>query len=65
MLQELCITEGVSVPMYDAVPNEGDSKIFTYIVHAFDMFATGSGRSKREAKHAASERLIGKKMDKF
>lgn len=60
VLQELCIQEGKSVPMYDLTHEETDGKNFTYIVYAFDMYAKGSGRSKREAKHEASAKLISK-----
>lgn len=60
VLQELCIQEGKTVPMYDLVQEESDGKKFTYIAHAFDMYAKGSGRSKREAKHEASAKLICK-----
>lgn len=60
VLQELCIQEGESVPMYDLTHEESDGKNFTYIVNAFDMYAKGSGRSKREAKHEASAKLISK-----
>lgn len=58
VLQELCIQEKGSVPMYEAVPHETDSKMFKFVVEAFGLFAQGSGRSKREAKHDASANLI-------
>lgn len=57
-LQEFCIKEGESVPMYDLIHEESDGKNFTYVVNAFDMLAKGSGRSKREAKHEASAKLM-------
>lgn len=60
VLQELCVQENVSVPMYENIPHETDPKMFTYVVQAFDYFATGSGRSKREAKHEASANLLCK-----
>lgn len=58
VLQELCIQENGSVPMYESHPHESDPKMFTFIVEAFDFIAKGSGRSKREAKHDASANLI-------
>lgn len=65
VLQELCIQEGESVPMYDLAHEESDGKNFAYIVNAFDMYAKGSGRSKREAKHEASAKLISKCSHRF
>lgn len=62
LLQELCIQEGSSVPIYDELPDEADSKNFTYIVHAFGKCGKGTGRSKREAKHKASEHLISESL---
>lgn len=58
LLQELCIQENSSVPMYESIPHESDPKMFTFVVEAFGCFAKGSGRSKREAKHDASSKLI-------
>lgn len=58
VLQELCIQEKDSVPMYESMPHESDPKMFTFVVEAFGFFAQGSGRSKREAKHDASANLI-------
>lgn len=58
VLQELCIQENRSVPMYESIQHETDPKMFTFVVEAFDLFAKGSGRSKREAKHDASANLI-------
>lgn len=60
VLQELCIQEGELVPIYDLMPDGDGDKTFTYMVHALEMCAKGSGRSKREAKHEASANLIGK-----
>lgn len=60
VLQELCIQEGASVPIYDEQSNDTDTKTFTFVVHAFGKCAKGTGRSKREAKHKASEHLISK-----
>lgn len=60
VLQELCIQENGSVPMYESIQHESDPKMFTFVVEAFSLFAKGSGRSKREAKHDASANLISK-----
>lgn len=60
VLQELCIQEHGHVPMYESIPHESDPKMFTFVVEAFGLFAQGSGRSKREAKHDASANLISK-----
>lgn len=65
LLQELCIQENSPVPMYESIPHETDPKMFTFVVAAFDLFAKGSGRSKREAKHDASANLISKKTENF
>lgn len=46
-------------PEYESVPHPSDPKMFSYRVEAFNLFAQGSGRSKKEAKHEASENLIG------
>lgn len=61
VLQELCVQENVSVPMYENIAHETDPKMFSYLVSAFGCIARGSGRSKREAKHEASANLLGKK----
>lgn len=67
VLQELCIQEKGPVPMYESMPHESDPKMFKFVVEAFGLFAEGSGRSKREAKHEASANLIGvlSKIDRF
>lgn len=59
VLQELCIQEHGSAPIYESVPHESDPKMFTFYVEAFGLVAEGSGRSKREAKHEASANIIG------
>ena len=63
VLQELCIQENSSVPMYESIPHESDPKMFAFVVEAFNLFAKGTGRSKREAKHDASANLISKKIE--
>lgn len=50
--------ENGMVPIYETIPHETDPKLFKFIVEAFGLFAHGSGRSKREAKHNASANLI-------
>lgn len=59
-LQELCIQERESVPMFECIPHESDPKMFAYVVEAFNMMAKGSGRNKREAKHDACANLMSK-----
>lgn len=60
VLQELCIQEGETVPYYELINEANDSKTFTYMVRAFEFIEQGSGRSKREARHEASAKLISK-----
>lgn len=59
-LQELCSQEKVSAPMFDCIPHESDPKMFAYVVEAFGIFAKGSGRSKRDAKHDSAANLMSK-----
>lgn len=63
VLQELCIQEMASVPMYESISHETDPKMFAYLVEAFGLYAEGSGRSKREARHDASAKLISKQIE--
>nr|AFX89026.1 R2D2 isoform a [Mayetiola destructor] len=67
VLQELCVQENASVPMYEPIQHESDPKMFAYVVEAFGFCAKGSGRSKREAKHEASANLLEilKQIDRF
>ncbi|XP_031621587.1 uncharacterized protein LOC116339698 [Contarinia nasturtii] len=58
VLQELCVQDNGSAPIYESIPHETDPKMFSFIVSAFGLYAKGSGRSKREAKHDASAQLI-------
>lgn len=58
VLQELCVKEG-DVVIFDDFPHEPNPKIFSCEVKALDVSATGSGRSKKEARHEASANLIG------
>lgn len=58
MLQELCNRED-EVLMFEEVPHKFNPKMFSCTVNAFNAFAEGSGRSKKEAKHEASVNLLG------
>lgn len=58
ILNELCVQEG-EVLVHDNVPHETNPKMFACKVEAFDLFAIGTGRSKKIAKHDACVRLIG------
>lgn len=59
ILQELCVKYKDGAPIYEEIPDESDDgKIFACIVQAFGATAKGAGRSKREAKHTASAKLI-------
>ena len=57
ILQELCVQEG-EILMCDDIPHEAP-KMFSCKALAFEMYAIGSGRSKKEAKHEACANLIG------
>lgn len=61
-LTELCNQERVSTPMFESIPHESDSRMFTFVVEAFNIYAKGSGRNKREARHDACANLLGKCM---
>lgn len=59
ILQELCVKYKDGAPIYEEIPDESDDgKMFACIVQAFGATAKGAGRSKREAKHTASAKLI-------
>lgn len=61
VLQELCVKYQHGAPFYDELNDGGDDgKTFTSLVQAFGATAKGTGRTKREAKHNAAERLLGK-----
>lgn len=57
LLQEFCVQENVARPSCEYFENEDDPKMFDCIVHAFNSFNKGSGRSKSDAKHKACEAL--------
>lgn len=58
VLQELCAQENEPL-MYEYVPHETNPNLFSCLVTAFDLVCSGSGQSKKEAKHGASEALMG------
>lgn len=59
ILQELCV-KYYEMPIYKLIGDiYGTEKLFTYVVRAFGQSAQGCGQSKKEAKHAASTKLIG------
>lgn len=59
LLQELSIREFGCSPYYEQMAHESDPKLFSCLVEAFGKAAIGSGRSKKEAKHDASAKIIG------
>lgn len=59
ILQEFCVQEG-EVLMFEHIPHETNPKMFACKAMAFEMYAIGVGRSKKEAKHEACANLIGK-----
>lgn len=60
ILSEFCAQQRAT-PEYDVVSQESDHNVpkFTIVVTALNYVAKGSGRSKTDAKHAASQALIG------
>lgn len=60
ILSEFCVQNKVT-PLYNPVSQESDPRvpIFTISVTVLDYVAKGSGRSKADAKHDASQKLIG------
>lgn len=60
VLIEFCIQHKVAPPQYEHVnPTNNNPILFEYFVRAFEFMARGSGKSKSEAKHAASQALLG------
>lgn len=65
VLQELCV-KYCEKPIYNLICDiYAKEKLFTYDVQAFGQSAQGCGQSKKEAKHAASTKLIGNYNPKF
>lgn len=62
VLSEFCAQRKVALPQYIPVIHDSNPKMFEFLVEAFGCEANGIGRSKQEAKHAASKLLIGKCM---
>lgn len=60
VLTEIAVHYKVAPPRFETVSDTHDPKVFICIVRAFDTLAKGTGHSKNEAKHAASQVLIGK-----
>lgn len=59
-LQDLCVQENNSSPIYNNVPRDSNSTIISCIVEAFGYSAKGTGRSKKEAEYDASANLLSK-----
>lgn len=60
VLTELCVAEGVIHPMFEEFSHETIPRMFVCNGNAFNIHGSGSGRSKKEAKHEASANIIGK-----
>lgn len=60
-LQERFQSRGI-VPTFEIIQSEGASHCptFTFQVHVAEMTATGSGNSKKQAKHAAARAMLDK-----
>ncbi|XP_055308511.1 uncharacterized protein LOC129572558 [Sitodiplosis mosellana] len=58
ILLEFCTQEKVAPPQYEPVIHGSNPSEFVMLVKAFNLIAKGSGRTKKEAKHAASQQLI-------
>lgn len=59
VLTEFCAQNKVPLPEYESVNQDRNPNVFEILVYAFKIMAKGSGRSKCEAKHAASQALLG------
>ncbi|XP_055320530.1 uncharacterized protein LOC129577462 [Sitodiplosis mosellana] len=66
-LHEFCVQNDEVLMFDENVQHKTDLKMFSCIATAFDLYARGSGRSKKEAKHDASAKLIAKlkSLDRF
>lgn len=62
VLAEFCAKEKEALPRYETVTSESNPNvpIFSISANAFGFTTIGVGRTKNEAKHAASQNLIGK-----
>lgn len=59
-LLEFCVRLKEKPPHYETVESNPNVPIFSISAIAFGFTSIGVGRSKTEAKHAASQNLIGK-----
>lgn len=59
LLKEFCEQQKIPAPKYEFVPNQNDPTLFISFVSVDRFIKQGSGRSKSEAKHSASEKLLG------
>lgn len=60
VLLEFCAQQKVAPPVYESVSSETEPGVFMILVKAFDLIGKGTGRTKKDAKHAASQQLLGK-----
>lgn len=62
ILAEFCAQQKAESPSYETVASESNPNvpIFSISANAFGFTSIGVGRTKSEAKHAASQNLIGK-----
>lgn len=61
LLAEFCVAQKAQPPHYETVSSESNPNvpIFSISANAFGFTTVGVGRSKIEAKHVASQNLIG------
>lgn len=62
VLAEFCAQQKAELPQYETVDQESNPNVPIFFVsaNAFGFTSIGAGRSKIEAKHVASQNLIGK-----
>lgn len=62
ILAEFCAQRKAELPSYETVTSESNPNIpiFTISANAFGFTTIGVGRTKSDAKHTASQKLIGK-----
>lgn len=67
ILMEFCAQEKVAPPTFESVSNDSVCGPGTHMVFAkaFDLISKGIGRTKQDAKHAASKELLGKSIVRF
>lgn len=58
ILTEFCAKKKIAAPQFTPVI-DNNSSLFSFDVKANHLKATGKGRTKQEAKQAASQLLIG------